>query len=266
MKRIVPGIFIACFWLLLLLKGSILLFSAVVTVIALLGCDEYVRMIGDGSGTYRERWIAGLILALPVIGVSICPQISLMVFFIIVPFFVLSLYFIYNFHRVEDAYAQFCRLIFGLVYIGLCGAYLVLLRHLPDGGSWLIIVTAITACSDTGAYFVGRAAGRHKLSPHISPNKTIEGAAGGVAAGLLGAMLFAFLLLPGVNWFFLVLSAILISCVGIAGDLTESIIKRSTGTKDSGMILAGHGGILDRVDSLLFAAPVLYYLLVFMEM
>jgi len=266
MKRIVPGLLAACFWLLLLLKGSILLFSIVVVVIALVGCDEYLRMISDEDKSYRQRWFAGLILAGPVIGVSILPQISLLALFVMAPFFVLAGYFIYKYHVTEDAYLQFCRLAFGLIYIGLFGAHLILLRHLPDGGSWLIIVTAITACSDSGAYFVGRAAGKHKLSPYISPNKTVEGAVGGVFAGLLGAVFFAFLLLPGINWLFLVLSGILISCIGIAGDLTESIIKRGTGTKDSGIILAGHGGILDRVDSLLFAAPVLYYLLVFMGM
>ena len=143
------------------------------------------------------------------------------------------------------------------------GAHLILLRHLPDGGIWLIVVSAVTAFSDSGAYFVGRAFGKHKLCPSISPNKTVQGAVGGVGAGLLGAILFAFILLPVVNWPFLVLSAILLGGVGIAGDLTESIVKRGTGTKDSGTCLAGHGGILDRVDSLLFAAPVLYYLIIF---
>ncbi|MBW2658716.1 MAG: phosphatidate cytidylyltransferase [Deltaproteobacteria bacterium] len=266
MKRIVPGLFIACFWLLLLLKGSTLLFSVVVAVIALVGCDEYLRMIDDKGRNYRQRWFVGLILATPVIGISIFPQISLLAFFIITPFFVLSACFIYKYQVIEDIFVKFSQLVFGLIYVGLCGAYLVLLRHLPDGGSWLIIAAAITACSDSGAYFVGRAIGKHKLSPHISPNKTIEGAIGGIFAGVLGAMFFASLLMPGINWFFLVLSAILISSVGIAGDLTESIIKRGTGTKDSGSILAGHGGILDRVDSLLFAAPVLYYLIVFMGM
>ncbi len=143
------------------------------------------------------------------------------------------------------------------------GAHLILLRHLPDGGYWLIIASAITSCSDSGAYFIGSAIGKHKLCPNISPNKTVEGAIGGVVVGGVGAVTFAFLLLDDISWIFLIISAIFLTFAGIVGDLTESIIKRGTGTKDSGTCLAGHGGILDRGDSLLFAAPVLYYLLVF---
>ena len=154
-------------------------------------------------------------------------------------------------------------MVFGLFYIGVLGAHLVLLRFVPDGGSWLIIASAITACSDTGAYFVGKAMGKRKLCPNISPNKTIEGAVGGILCGLIGALAVAVLLLPSFNWFFLIAAAVFLGAVGIAGDLTESIIKRGTATKDSGSCLAGHGGILDRVDSLLFVCPVLYYLLVF---
>jgi len=263
MKRIVPGLFIAGFWLLLLLKGSILLFNIVVIFVVLIGCDEYVRMAAGEVTNRIERWLIDSILAMPVVAVCIFPQISLLPLFTLISFFSLSGYFIIKYQYIEDSYLRFCRLVFGLAYIGLLGAHVILLRHLPEGSSWLIIVTAITAGSDSGAYFVGRAIGKHKLSPHISPNKTIEGALGGICAGLLGAVFFALLLLPAIHWFFLIFSTILVTCVGITGDLTESIIKRGTGTKDSGTVLAGHGGILDRVDSLLFAAPVLYYFLVF---
>ncbi len=263
MKRIVPGLFIAGFWLLLLLKGSILLFSVVVLIVVTAGCDEYLKMASGGDENCVERWFLAFILSVPVAGICIFPQISMLPFLSLISFFILTGYFLFKYKSFEDSYLLFCRLVFGLVYISLLGAHLVLLRHLPEGGIWLIVVSAITACSDSGAYFVGRAIGKHKLCPYISPNKTIEGALGGIVAGLLGALFFAFLFLPVVPWLFLVFSAVLIGGVGIAGDLTESIVKRGTGTKDSGKCLAGHGGILDRVDSLLFAAPVLYYLLVF---
>jgi len=127
----------------------------------------------------------------------------------------------------------------------------------------LVLVSAVTACSDSGAYFVGCSVGKHKLCPHISPKKTIEGALGGLVFGLIAAFAGAYLLLPYLNPLFLGVVAILLIIAGIAGDLTESIIKRGTGTKDSGTCLGGHGGILDRIDSLLFAAPVLYTILVF---
>jgi phosphatidate cytidylyltransferase len=110
---------------------------------------------------------------------------------------------------------------------------------------------------------VGRTWGRRKLCPDISPNKTLEGAAGGVIAGTLGGLLFSLLLLPSVNVVFIIVAAVILTVTGIIGDLTESIVKRGTGTKDSGKCLGGHGGILDRVDSLLFVGPLFYYLLVF---
>jgi len=263
MKRIIPGLFIAGLWLLLLLKGPIALFFVVLAIVAWVGCDEYVRMVAGGRKKVTERWFLNSVLATPVFFVCLFPQISALPLSILLSFFVLTGYFLIKYKSIEDNYLYFCRLVFGLIYIGFLGAHLVLLRNLPEGGSWLVIVSAITASSDSGAYFIGRAIGKNKLSPHISPNKTIEGAIGGVGAGLVGASFFAFVLLPAVNWPFLLFSTVLICCVGIAGDLTESIIKRGTGTKDSGTILAGHGGILDRVDSLLFAAPVLYYLIIF---
>ena len=113
--------------------------------------------------------------------------------------------------------------------------------------------------SDTGAYCVGRAFGKHKLAPKISPGKTWEGVAGGLIAGLLMATLAHY-------WFFrelplkwtLVLASVMV-VLGIVGDLTESALKRSAGAKDAANILPGHGGVLDRLDSLLFNAPVIYY-------
>jgi phosphatidate cytidylyltransferase len=150
----------------------------------------------------------------------------------------------------------------GIFYIGFLASHLVLIRQLPDGGAWLIILSAITAGSDSGAYYCGRAIGRTKLSPNISPKKTVEGVAGGLVAGIALSSLFAWMLLPSVNWLFLLPVAALLTGAGICGDLTESVIKRGTDTKDSGTILAGHGGVLDRIDSLLFAGPMLYYLLV----
>jgi phosphatidate cytidylyltransferase len=154
--------------------------------------------------------------------------------------------------------------IFGVVYVGFLASYLVLIRYLPQGGSWLVVLSAITAGSDSGAYYFGCRFGRRKLCPNISPKKTIEGALGGLLCGVSAALVLAGMLLDQVNWLFILFTAGSLTGVGILGDLTESIIKRGTDTKDSGRLLAGHGGVLDRIDSLLLAAPVLYYLLLFM--
>ena len=263
MKRIVPGLLIAGFWLLLLLKGSIVLFCLVIVLVVLMAADEYVKMAHSGMSSLPERVLLNVILAVPVVAVCFSPKLSTLPFGMLCSFAGLTCYFLYHYKNIEDSFSLFCRLVFGLFYIGMLGSHLVLLRFLPAGASWLIIASAITASSDTGAYFVGKAMGKRKLCPNISPNKTVEGAIGGVFSGLAAAVFFGLLLLPGFNWLFLIGAAVLLTIVGIVGDLTESIIKRGTGTKDSGNCLAGHGGVLDRVDSLLFVCPVLFYLLIF---
>jgi phosphatidate cytidylyltransferase len=152
---------------------------------------------------------------------------------------------------------------FACIYVSACMAHMVLLRAHPQGVFWLTMLVAIVAGSDTGAYYAGRAFGKRKLFPLISPKKTVAGGVGGMVAGVAAAeginLLFSQPAHPGT----LLLVAIVLVVVGIAGDLTESMIKRSVACKDSGTLLFGHGGLLDRLDSLLLTAPVLYYALRF---
>ena len=149
--------------------------------------------------------------------------------------------------------------IFGIGYICLFLSFLVFIRDHTAGVQWIFFILCILWLGDSGAYFVGKAIGRRKLSPAISPNKTVEGAAGGVVASLLAGFACKSIFLPelpAVHCFFLTL---VIALAGQLGDLCESSFKRIRGVKDSGTLLPGHGGILDRIDSLLFAAPVAYY-------
>jgi phosphatidate cytidylyltransferase len=113
--------------------------------------------------------------------------------------------------------------------------------------------------SDSGAYYTGRALGRHKLAPRISPGKTWEGAAGGMLASLLTAVLAHYWFFPELPLRIALPLAAAMNILGVLGDLTESALKRGAGAKDAAQILPGHGGLLDRLDSLLFNAPVLYY-------
>jgi phosphatidate cytidylyltransferase len=133
----------------------------------------------------------------------------------------------------------------------------------PNGVAWLAILTIITIASDTGAYYAGSTFGKNKLCPAISPNKTVEGLLGGVAASLVLSVLAGTFLLPQVSIVRMTIATILVSLIGVGGDLIESIIKRSCNVKDSGTILPGHGGVFDRIDSLLTAAPAMYYLIHF---
>jgi phosphatidate cytidylyltransferase len=140
------------------------------------------------------------------------------------------------------------------VYVGGCMASLALVRDFNPTGAWVFLTMALAWGSDTAAYFVGRKFGKTKLAPRISPKKTLEGSAGGLAASVLGAVAMSFFL-PGLGPIDAIALGILAGAAGQAGDLLVSVLKRSSGVKDSGGILPGHGGILDRVDSLAFTAP-----------
>lgn len=140
------------------------------------------------------------------------------------------------------------------VYVGGCMASLALVRDFNPTGAWVFLTMALAWGSDTAAYFVGRKFGKTKLAPRISPKKTLEGSAGGLAASVLGAVAMSFFL-PGLGPIDAIALGILAGAAGQAGDLLVSVLKRSSGVKDSGGILPGHGGILDRVDALAFTAP-----------
>jgi phosphatidate cytidylyltransferase len=150
----------------------------------------------------------------------------------------------------------------GAAYLGSLGGSVAALRLLhPDTeGAWrLVLLLAIVMGSDTAAFFTGSAIGRHKLAPGISPGKTIEGALGALLGGVVAAAIVRSLGLPSVPMAHALLLGLAVSVLGMAGDLVESLLKRWAGVKDSGALFPGHGGMLDRLDSVLFGAPVLYY-------
>lgn len=146
----------------------------------------------------------------------------------------------------------------GISYVAIL-VHFVWLRHLTDGSFWIAFVVANGMASDTGAYFVGRALGRRKLLPRVSPNKTVEGALGNLAAAALVGALAWWLVFPAESLAGLLILATVLAAIGQLGDLAESLIKRACGSKESGSIFPGHGGVLDRIDSLLFPVAVLYY-------
>jgi len=137
-------------------------------------------------------------------------------------------------------------------------AYLYLLRVLPDGWQWFLVVLLATWAFDTFGYFTGKVAGRTRLTPALSPKKTVEGLAGGVLAAV-GTTGLAGLVLLGMWTWPLVVLGLLVAAAAQTGDLLASAVKRFAGVKDAGRLLPGHGGVLDRFDSLLFTAPIAYY-------
>jgi phosphatidate cytidylyltransferase len=151
--------------------------------------------------------------------------------------------------------------IFMAVYIGWLFTHLFLLRGLENGWHYIVLMFITTWATDTFAYFTGRNLGRNKLAPQVSPNKTIEGALGGIIGSIVGALFVYLLGESQVAFYHYVSIGILVGIFGQVGDLAESALKRLAGVKDSGHIIPGHGGVLDRLDSTLFTAPLIYYYL-----
>jgi phosphatidate cytidylyltransferase len=152
----------------------------------------------------------------------------------------------------------------GVLYVGLLLSYLVDLR-LEGGRNWVFLAILATFGSDTTAYFIGKAFGRHYMAPRISPNKTWEGAIAGVIGAVIVSLFFTLswsLQLP-ISYWQAVLLGVFISIFGQLGDLLESLLKRYTGVKESGSLMPGHGGLLDRMDSIVFAGMVVYIYYIF---
>ena len=164
----------------------------------------------------------------------------------------------------DQAAGDFAITVTGLVYVGWIGSYLVKLRELPGGLFWFFLVLPSVWFADSGAYLIGKQIGKHKLSPRLSPKKTWEGYLAGIAFGVLGGMLFAWLWRNNIPVTLLngAVIGLFMATLTMLGDLGESMIKRQAGMKDSGHILPGHGGIFDRIDTWLWASALGYYMIV----
>jgi phosphatidate cytidylyltransferase len=173
----------------------------------------------------------------------------------------LGLYLFYSSSHRGRAIEEAGKLALGLLHISLPLSLLVFVDKHPEGNIWIFFLLAVIFLSDTGAFYIGRSFGKHKLHPSVSPGKTWEGAMGGLLGGLLAAFIFSrFFSIYRFGPLIMILAASL-SVSGQIGDLAESMLKRHYGVKDSGKILPGHGGLLDRIDGLLFAIPILYLFL-----
>lgn len=177
---------------------------------------------------------------------------------VIVP---LCFYLFFYSDQRSHAFDEMGKIVFGLIYICVPLGLLIFIDKHPRGNIWIFFLLFVIFMTDTGAFYFGRILGKHKLYPSISPGKTWEGAIGGFFSGLLGVVIFSFFFQGySVNFAMWILAASL-SILSQVGDLAESMLKRNHGVKDSGKILPGHGGVLDRIDGLLFAVPILYVFL-----
>ena len=158
----------------------------------------------------------------------------------------------------DRAPTRTAHVVTGCLYAGLGLGPIAALRVGPEGLQWVISALVITWANDTCAYFAGRLFGRHKLHPAVSPNKTWEGFAGGAVGSVAGMFIARWVAFPALTTVDCIVLGLLGAVLGPLGDLCESLLKRAHGVKDSGFLIPGHGGLLDRVDALLFNAPAVY--------
>jgi len=261
MQRLLTGTAICICWLLLLFKAPFPIFwlGILLTIGFLLG--EFTRMaLADLNSKDRHALV---ILGLFPAAAAYTGSLKAVNGILLPAFLLLFLHIFSSYGRRENSIKMLYRGIFAIIYIGMLSAHVILLRLLDGGPFWLLYLTAVIIASDSGAYYGGTFFGRHKLCPSISPGKTIEGLIAGVGAALVAAGLMHHFFRNTSALYPMLILAGLLALVGVVGDLVESIIKREAGVKDSGMLLPGHGGMFDRLDSLLLCVPVLYYTLEF---
>jgi phosphatidate cytidylyltransferase len=267
MKRILTAIVALPILLYTVWSQSPYFFAALTTVAIALALGEFYSLAAKVG--FKAQTVPGYAAALVVIAGFVFEE-PLLIVAALVALSIWSLgATIFQPDDMKKALAAVSATIFGVIYVALLAGCLVGVRMISDtaprtavphlASKLLTMFFAIVMMTDTGAYYTGRTIGRHKLAPRVSPGKTIEGAIGGfvmaVATGFICKLAF-FPEIPAVHA--LAMGAVL-GAIGQFGDLAESLLKRGSNVKDSGNLLPGHGGMLDRVDSILFCAPVLYY-------
>lgn len=172
---------------------------------------------------------------------------------------VLPAWYVFRAVSIEQALPSSAVAVLATTYVGMLAGSLIRLHNdFAEGPKLVFFLTLVVWLGDTGAYYVGRRFGKRKLSPRISPKKTVEGLLGGIAASVITAVVIHFTFFPQFQLVHAVVVGIVLSITGVIGDLAESMWKRSADVKDSGTLLPGHGGFFDRFDSIFFTAPILY--------
>jgi phosphatidate cytidylyltransferase len=266
-KRVLSAVvFLPIFWVIVKKLGTGP-YEALIVAAAVVGLFELFRL-ARACG-HRCHRVPGLLLALLTLATFVTPRVRLehaLLFGVCA----LPLASLWRDTEWSKAFGDVGATLFAALFVGVLFGFLIGLRHLTDppkgdenGSDLVFLLFFVVWSSDVAAYYVGHALGRRPLAPRVSPKKTVEGAIG----GLLGALGAAFVARA---WFIrslrpldCVVLGLMLAAVGILGDLVESMFKRGAGAKDSAHLVPGHGGLLDRVDSLLFSAPVLYYYYLF---
>ena len=239
-----------------------------VLIVAILGgaAFEYWRIFKTGGFSPSPSLLIGGVVALALTryGLNFREADAVLAFLVMAA---MGLHTLHHERGDENSATDFTITVAGILYIGWLGSYLVSLRNLPDGMWWTIQAVIGTVLADAGAYFIGSRFGKHMLAPRVSPKKTWEGYLGGVLVGSLGSALMGALwglATPAITPLRGLIMGFALSVLTPLGDLGESMVKRQFNVKDSSNLLPGHGGIFDRIDAWLWAAPLGYYLILWL--
>ena len=249
--------------------GAPVWFSAIAAAGILLGLYEYYRLASRGGE------VQGLTAAAATLAAFYFGWQELIVAIIAALVIVEMLAQLFTRAKDEDFSEMLpaaATKVFGVLYVAVLGGYIIAIRVIESqkipqlAAKLLTLFFIVVFAGDTGAYYTGRALGRRRLAPRVSPGKTVEGAIGGLLGNVVAALIVHFTFFPELKIVHAVPLALVMGGLGIAGDLCESMLKRGASAKDAGQLIPGHGGLLDRLDSMLFNAPLLYYFyLVFLK-
>ncbi|HOE79513.1 MAG TPA: phosphatidate cytidylyltransferase [Smithellaceae bacterium] len=261
LQRWVTGLVLAGALLAVLICGSLEVLTVLIVLVIVGGVWEYNRIV-FGPGFLKEKTV-GIIFSLLIPGAFYLGDFQMLaaaVAFMLMAVFIIFLWRVNE--RTLDIMTV-AKVVLGVVYISFLTSHFILLRKLEEGIYWIILVLVIAIIGDTVALYVGKSLGKRKLIPVVSPGKTVEGTIGLIVGATLAACVYGFFFLPGISVVHFVIIGFAGSIIGQLGDLCESAIKRHYGRKDASSLLPGHGGLLDRLDSLIFVAPFAYYYRVF---
>ena len=277
-QRVITALVALPIALVLLILGGVW-FSLLILFLVLVGESEFYRIV-EMKGVEPMR-ITGYILSILLVVVAYFSNeyyLNLILTMAILFIFIMQLYR----RDVKTAISSISSTIVSIVYVAWLISHGILLRNIgnelvskygivlkkitmliqkPDymGLAYVVLVVAVTFLADTAAYFVGKSMSKHKLAPVVSPKKTWEGAIAGVVTAIITAVLTKWIMAIKMDVLYISILGLLLGIFGILGDLSESLLKRDVNIKDSGTIFPGHGGVLDRLDSLMFNVPITYY-------
>jgi len=262
-KRVITAVLLIPFIFSYLYWGGSLFFVFLVWAGFSLGSQEFFRLLHPGAtkSLLIYHWVSG---SLAVWG-AYWKGLEGLIMALVLGFLFLIFSLVITFPNEKPFYDHLGRQVITQWYLPLFMPFFILIRLENRGLFWIFFLMAVNYAGDSGAFYAGRTWGRHKLAPQVSPKKTIEGSLGGLAANILIALIFQQTLLKEQPLGFMVALGLVIGLVSQIGDLLESIFKRAARIKDSGSLFPGHGGILDRIDSLLLPAPLVYFYIVFVN-